>query len=116
MHTLLIAALLLSGGAVPGATFGGTGVQGASVNYVALPSWGGSTIQVIKRDTGEVDRWRSFQRSTASRSRPTTARRPLACRADERTLVLVRGLERLPAATERHGRAQPVRPAAAHDG
>ena len=41
MRTLLAAALLFSGGAVPGATFGGTGVQGASVNYVALPSWGG---------------------------------------------------------------------------
>ena len=79
MRTLsACAALLLSGGAVPGATFGGTGVHGASVNYVAIPSWGGSTIQVV--DDGEVDRWRNFSAPTAYRSRPTTARRRPACR------------------------------------
>jgi hypothetical protein len=59
MHALLTAALLLSGGVVPGATFGGTGVQGDNVNYVALPH----TIQVVRRGTGEVNRWRSYRRA-----------------------------------------------------
>ena len=85
MRALLAAALLLSGGAVPGATFGGTGVSGGYVNYVAIPSWGGSTIQVV--DDGKVDRWRNFSRSygvpIAAYDGSTTG-----LSADERTLVL----------------------------
>ena len=79
------------------ATFGGTGVQGDSVNYVAIPFWGGSTIQAI--DDGEVNRWRNFQRvygvpvAAYDGSSTTGAVRG---RADARAL---RGLERLPAET-----------------
>ena len=55
------------------------------MNYVAIPSWGGSTIQVV--DDGEVDRWRNFSRSygvpIAAYDGSTTG-----LSADERTLVL----------------------------
>ena len=80
---MLLAALLLSGGAVPGATFGGMGVSGDYVNYVALPH----TVQVVRRDTGEVDRWRNFHRAygvpVAAYDGSVTG-----LSADEQTLVL----------------------------
>ncbi len=86
MHTLLAAALLFSGGAVPGATFGGTGVQGDAVNYVAIPSWGGSTIQVV--DEGRVDRWRNFRRRYGVPVAAYDGSSTTGLSADERTLVL----------------------------
>lgn len=83
MHTLLAVALLLSGGGFPGATFGGTGVQGASVNYVAVPH----TVQVVRRETGEVNRWRRLKRAYGV---PVAAfdGSVTGLYADERTLVL----------------------------
>ncbi len=86
MRTLLAAALLFSGGAVPGATFGGTGVQGDAVNYVAIPFWGGSTIQVV--DDGEVNRWRSFQRVYGVPVAAYDGSSTTGLSADEQTLVL----------------------------
>ncbi len=88
MRTFLLAAMLLSGGAVPGATFGGTGVAGDYVNYVAMPSWGGSTIQVIKRDGGEVTRWRNFQRMYGVPVAAYDGSSTTGLSADEQTLVL----------------------------
>ncbi len=86
MHPFLVAALLFSGGVVPGATFGGTGVQGASVNYVAIPSWGGSTIQVV--DDGEVRRWRNFRRAYGVPVAAYDGSSTTGLSANERTLVL----------------------------
>jgi hypothetical protein len=88
MRAVLAAALLFSGGAVPGATFGGTGVQGASVNYVALPHPGGASIQVVRRDTGEVDRWRNFDRSYGVPVAAYDGSSTTGLSDDERTLVL----------------------------
>ena len=72
---------------MPGATFGGTGVAGDYVNYVAMPSWGRSTIQVIKRDGGDVSPGAPSSGCTACRSRRIRLS-TTGLSADEQTLVL----------------------------